>query len=127
MIYDSFPKTVIRTIIVMRKRSGHINRFIILSLFLIITVNTYGEIDASRQKSILHLVKQDCGSCHGMTLKGGLGPSLTKERIVNLPDQYLFSVIKKGIPDSPMPPWQPFLSDEEIHWVIIQLRQGLSE
>ena len=25
-------------------------------------------------KVLEHLVKQDCGSCHGLTLKGGLGP-----------------------------------------------------
>jgi hypothetical protein len=29
-----------------------------------------------RQKELIHLVRQDCGSCHGMTLQGGLGPAL---------------------------------------------------
>ena len=27
------------------------------------------------------LVHQDCGSCHGLTLKGGLGPDLRAENI----------------------------------------------
>ena len=29
----------------------------------------------SRQAELTHLVKHDCGSCHGMTMKGGLGPA----------------------------------------------------
>ena len=29
---------------------------------------------AARQDELLHLLRQDCGSCHGLTLRGGLGP-----------------------------------------------------
>ena len=32
---------------------------------------------AERQREIVHLVRQDCGSCHGMTFQGGLGSPLT--------------------------------------------------
>jgi mono/diheme cytochrome c family protein len=31
-------------------------------------------LDTARQAELLHLLKHDCGSCHGMTRKGGLGP-----------------------------------------------------
>ena len=34
------------------------------------------EVDAARQNELLYFIKHDCGSCHGMTLKGGLGPAL---------------------------------------------------
>ena len=30
----------------------------------------------ARRAQLVELVRQDCGSCHGLTLKGGLGPSL---------------------------------------------------
>ena len=32
--------------------------------------------DAARRAELVTLVRQDCGSCHGLTLKGGLGPAL---------------------------------------------------
>lgn len=34
------------------------------------------ELTRVREKQLIHMVKQDCGSCHVMTLKGGLGPTL---------------------------------------------------
>ncbi|HAF55336.1 MAG TPA: cytochrome C55X NirC, partial [Thauera sp.] len=33
--------------------------------------------DPQRARELIHIVRQDCGSCHGLTLKGGLGPALT--------------------------------------------------
>ncbi|MCG8427047.1 MAG: cytochrome c, partial [Chromatiales bacterium] len=33
------------------------------------------EPDQQRQNDLLHLLKHDCGSCHGMRLEGGLGPA----------------------------------------------------
>ena len=30
---------------------------------------------------LANLVRQDCGSCHGLTLKGGLGKPLTVEQL----------------------------------------------
>lgn len=94
--------------------------FIICSFFPQIGFST---VEKQRQKSISHLVKQDCGSCHGMTLKGGLGPSLKQNRLKDRSNEYLFTVIKNGLPNTPMPPWNPFLTDDEIHWLIEQLRK----
>ena len=31
--------------------------------------------------ALKRLVHQDCGSCHGMTLKGGLGPDIRPETL----------------------------------------------
>ena len=33
--------------------------------------------EAERARELIHIVRQDCGSCHGLTLAGGLGPALT--------------------------------------------------
>lgn len=82
------------------------------------------EVPKQRQLDITYTVKQDCGSCHGLTLAGGLGPDLRAERLQSKPDEYLATVIKQGIPDTPMPPWQRFFSDEEIQWIVTQLKQG---
>jgi cytochrome c55X len=30
--------------------------------------------DAARQHELIRMVRQDCGSCHGLHLTGGLGP-----------------------------------------------------
>ncbi len=29
--------------------------------------------EAQRARELIHIVRQDCGSCHGLTLAGGLG------------------------------------------------------
>lgn len=69
------------------------------------------------------LVKQDCGSCHGLTLKGGLGPDLRPESLAHYDVDVLMSVILDGIPDTPMPPWRPLMSEEEAEWVARYLLQ----
>lgn len=77
-----------------------------------------------RQKELTYMVQQDCGSCHGMTLKGGLGPSLLPERISVLPKDYLINAVTHGRPGTPMPPWGPLLTNDEIHWIVEQLQLG---
>lgn len=79
-------------------------------------------ISQSRQQQLVYMVRQDCGSCHGMTLKGGLGPALLPQRLSQFTDQYLFTTIKYGRPEKAMPPWQPILSDTEIAWIVKWLR-----
>lgn len=63
------------------------------------------------------LVLQDCGSCHGLTLKGGLGPDLRPETISHYDAETLRGVILDGIPGTPMPPWRPLLSEAEAAWI----------
>ncbi len=87
--------------------------------------NRSSELPApERQKELINLVQQDCSACHGMTLKGGLGPSLLPERIALLSDQYLIDSIGNGHPGTPMPPWKPFLKANEIKWIVKQLQSG---
>ncbi len=81
-------------------------------------------ISAERQHELTYMVQQDCGSCHGMTLKGGLGPSLLPERISVLPKQYLIDAVTHGRKDTPMPPWGPLLKHNEIEWIVEQLLLG---
>lgn len=67
--------------------------------------------------ALSRLVHQDCGSCHGLTLKGGLGPDLRSENLSHHTPESLKSVILDGIPDTAMPPWRPLMSDAEADWV----------
>ncbi|MBN9424663.1 MAG: cytochrome C55X NirC [Candidatus Accumulibacter sp. 66-26] len=77
-----------------------------------------------RQKEIVHLVRQDCGSCHGMNFGGGLGPSLKPEALRDKPVESLVATIYGGRPGTPMPPWHRFLSESEAEWVVERLLQG---
>jgi cytochrome c55X len=67
--------------------------------------------------ALMRLVHQDCGSCHGLTLKGGLGPDIRAERLPHYTPETLKSVILDGIPGTPMPPWRPLLTEEEAEWI----------
>lgn len=88
----------------------------------IATSNT--SIGAVRRAELISLVRQDCGSCHGMTLKGGLGPSLLPEALKDKSVDYLKSIILHGSPDTAMPPWQRFLSEAEAEWIVSNLQKG---
>jgi len=99
------------------------------SLFLISALGLAGLACAQapspeRQRELVHLVRQDCGSCHGMTLQGGLGPSLKPEALRGKPPEALVATIYGGRPGTPMPPWQRFLTEAEAGWIVEQLLKG---
>ncbi len=77
--------------------------------------------DAARQRELVRMVRQDCGSCHGMTLKGGLGPALLPENLKGKPVEALIATIYEGRPGTPMPPWKPFMSEAEAAWIVDKL------
>ena len=83
-------------------------------------------ISDSRQKELKHLLVQDCGSCHGLTMEGGLGPPLLAPEMSERPKEWLRQVILDGIPDTAMPPWRPFVNEVEADWLVKILQQGLS-
>ncbi|OGT64746.1 MAG: hypothetical protein A3I13_00500 [Gammaproteobacteria bacterium RIFCSPLOWO2_02_FULL_47_50] len=85
------------------------------------------ELPLSKQSEILHLLRHDCGSCHGMTLKGGLGPPLTVERLGQRSTGELAGIIRNGIRETPMPRWEGILNDDEIAWMVKQLQQGIQD
>jgi len=85
------------------------------------------EPGTARQRELVTLVRQDCGSCHGMTLKGGLGPALTPEALRDKPAESLMLTIVNGRPGTAMPPWRPFVSEAEASWIVEQLQRGLRD
>lgn len=70
------------------------------------------------------LVRQDCGSCHGLTLRGGLGPDIHADMLGHHDQDSLSAIILDGIPGTPMPPWRPLLSEAEARWIATYLLTG---
>ena len=79
----------------------------------------------ARRTELLKLVRQDCGSCHGLTMKGGLGPSLEPAALAGKDAGQLGFVILQGRRGTPMPPWRDHLSESEARWIVQLLKDGL--
>ena len=82
---------------------------------------------AERQHELVRMVRQDCGSCHGLHLTGGLGPALTPEALSGKPLDAMVSTIYRGRPGTPMAPWSAMLSEGDALWIAEQLFAGLPE
>jgi cytochrome c55X len=78
----------------------------------------------ARRAELVNLVRQDCGSCHGMTLNGGLGPALTRAALHDKPATSLVATVLYGRPGTAMPPWRPFVTEAEAAWIIRRLQEG---
>lgn len=77
-----------------------------------------------RQQTLVRMVRQDCGSCHGLYLTGGLGPALTPEALADKPLDSMVATIYGGRPGTPMAPWKAMLSEAEARWITEQLFAG---
>ncbi len=80
-----------------------------------------------RRAELVNMVRQDCGSCHGLTMTGGLGPPLLPEAIATRDPELMRAVILYGLRGTAMPPWRPFLSDAEAAWIVKTLKEGLPD
>jgi len=87
----------------------------------------FADVSVARQAELMSLLDQDCGSCHGLTRKGGLGPALTKEALAGKSPIMLREVILNGRPGTPMPPWKQFLSEPETDWLVQVLIEGKTD
>jgi len=98
-------------------------RYVLLCLALLSSLATQAsEPSKARQVELLNLLKHDCGSCHGLTLKGGLGPALLASNLRHKPDNFLVDTIQNGRKNTAMPPWKPFLTVDETRWLVNLLK-----
>jgi cytochrome c55X len=81
----------------------------------------------ARQAELTRLVRDDCGSCHGRKLTGGLGPPLIAAALGAKPAESLKYTILFGRRGTPMPAWRPLLSDAEADWIIARLLEGFPD
>lgn len=90
-----------------------------LALLLVLLAGTAaaGPPDAARQDQLRHLVRQDCGSCHGLRLTGGLGRPITAQALAGRDAEDLSGVILDGMPGTAMPGWRPLLTEDEARWI----------
>ncbi len=88
---------------------------------LLLAAPALADVDA---RALERLVRQDCGSCHGMTLRGGLGPDIRPGALRHYQPEALIAVILDGVPGTAMPPWRPLLSEEEAAWIARYLLEG---
>ena len=98
-----------------------------IASFLLVSAShlAMADISTERQTELMYLLKQDCGSCHGMTLKGGLGPALLPETLSGKPRDLLVTTILEGRTGTAMPPWKAMLTHDEAEWITVQLQQGV--
>ncbi len=97
----------------------------LLAVLLVVVTDAVATPSDDRQAELIHRVKHDCGSCHGLTMKGGLGPPLLPARLADRSDGDLMEVILDGVPGTPMPPWRGELSEDEARWIVRALKEGL--
>ncbi len=80
--------------------------------------------DPQHRSRLADLVVQECGSCHGLTLRGGLGRPLTPEALADRPADLVRDIILDGLPGTPMPPWRPLLSEGDAALIADMLKNG---
>jgi len=83
--------------------------------------NDYSKLSGD---ALRDFVRQDCGACHGLTLKGGLGRPLTADNLADLDVATISNIVLHGIPGTAMPPWAGLLTAEQADWIARQLKEG---
>lgn len=82
-------------------------------------------VTSARGVELENMLVQDCGSCHGLKFRGGLGPALLPENLQGKPRDFLIATILEGRPGTAMPPWKAMLSSEEAAWMADRLLDGV--
>lgn len=93
-----------------------------LTLLAALATQAIAEVAPERARALEHMVLQDCGSCHGLTMKGGLGRPLTAAALAHAEPEGLALIILDGIPGTAMPPWRPLLTEDEALWIASYLK-----
>lgn len=99
-------------------------RSLALALACAAGVATAADPAPARQAQLARWLRDDCGACHGMTLRGGLGPPLGAAALAGKPRDALVATVLQGRPGTAMPPWQPFMTQDEAAWLIERLQAG---
>lgn len=82
------------------------------------------DLPPGRAAELERLVLQDCGSCHGLTLNGGLGPDIRAATLAGTAPEGLAAIVLHGVPGTAMPPWHPLLTEAEARWIAEYLLRG---
>ncbi|MFB2530587.1 cytochrome c [Paracoccus sp. p4-l81] len=100
------------------KKEGSIGRALMIGALLALPQMAGAQpIAPARQAELEHIVTQDCGSCHGLRLTGGLGRAITPDDLEGRDPEVLALLILDGVPGTAMPPWRPLLTEAEARWI----------
>lgn len=71
--------------------------------------------DQGAMKKGEEVYKGKCAACHGPELQGQIGPNLTDKFWIHGPPtrENILKVVRKGVADKGMPPWEAILSKTE--------------
>ena len=94
-------------------------------VLLLVAATAAAQPAPARRAELVELVRHDCGACHGLTLKGGLGPPLEPAAMADKDAEQLSFIILYGRRGTPMPPWRGHLTEPEARWIAEALKQGL--
>lgn len=120
MMWITFTETVKKK---SNDKAAYLASLLVFVLLVLTSQIARAELTPQQQTELRSLLYQDCGSCHGLHLTGGLGPNITAKALEKKPAQYLFTVISEGRPGTPMPPWKSLLSQEQIQWIVDELKE----
>ena len=98
-----------------------------LALAMLVPAAHAADLNRAEQQRLVRLVRQDCGSCHGLTLKGGLGSPLLPAALADKPAESLVATILQGRPGTAMPPWRGLLTEQETQWIVERLQAGFPQ
>ena len=106
-----------------KSRDRFMKKLPVLWLIAIFSMTASADVPSpERQNELRNMLKQDCGACHGLTLKGGMGPALLPEALAGKSDDFLAETILNGRQGTAMPPWKTFMTRDESFWLIGVLR-----
>jgi len=97
---------------------------LLIAALLVVTAASAGPPTAERQQQLANLLLQDCGSCHGLRMTGGLGPALTRAALAGKPRDSLIATVTHGRPGTAMPGWKALLDEQDIAWLVDRLLEG---
>lgn len=95
-----------------------------LSMTSLLSIPPVSADESIDRRQLEHLLLQDCGSCHGLRLTGGLGPAITPEALAGKSRDSLIATVTHGRPGTAMPGWNALLDEREITWLVDRLLQG---
>lgn len=84
-------------------------------------------LSLDRGKELVRLVRQDCGSCHGLTLQGGLGKPLLPATLADRDAGGIADIIMEGLAGTPMPPWKSLINRDDAVWIAERLKEGFPQ
>ncbi len=99
-------------------------RVLVTAALVLVCAGALAEVPAARRGELANLIRHDCGSCHGLTLRGGLGPALTPDALRGRSPADVRRVIRDGLPGTAMPPWRELLSEDVLEWIAGELLAG---